>query len=45
MKRSDAGLSVYSIGPDGGDDGGPVPSGDDRVEDANDDIGLVMAIE
>ena len=45
MKRSDAGLSVYSIGPDGGDDGGPAPSGDDRVEDANDDIGLAMAIE
>ena len=45
MKRGDAGLSVYSIGPDGGDDGGPAPSGDDRVEDANDDIGLVMAIE
>ena len=43
MKRGDAGLSVYSIGPDGGDDGGPAPSGDDRVEDANDDIGLVMA--
>jgi len=45
MKRGDAGLSVYSIGPDGGDDGGPAPSGDDRVEDANDDIGLVMAIK
>ena len=43
MKRGNAGLSVYSIGPDGGDDGGPAPSGDDRVEDANDDIGLVMA--
>ena len=41
MKRSDAGLSVYSIGPDGGDDGGP-PPWRDAAPDGNDDVGFVM---
>jgi hypothetical protein len=44
MKRGDAGLSVYSIGPDGEDDGGPPPGGE-AAEDGDDDIGLVMAVE
>lgn len=38
MKRSDGGLSVYSVGPNGKDDGGP--GHDDR--EASDDIGFVM---
>jgi hypothetical protein len=42
MKRGDAGLSVYSIGPDGGDDGGP-PPWRDSAPDGNDDVGFVMA--
>ena len=41
MKRGDAGLSVYSIGPDGGDDGGPPPRSE-AARDGNDDVGLVM---
>ena len=41
MKRSDAGLSVYSIGPDGGDDGGP-PPWRDAAPEGNDDVGFVM---
>jgi len=41
MKRGDAGLSVYSIGPDGGDDGGP-PPWRDPAPDGNDDVGFVM---
>jgi len=41
MKRGDAGLSVYSIGPDGGDDGGP-PPWRDSAPDGNDDVGFVM---
>ena len=41
MKRGDAGLSVYSIGPDGGDDGGPLPWRDAAPE-GNDDVGFVM---
>jgi hypothetical protein len=40
-KRTDAGLAVYSVGPDGEDDGGPVPPGAENV-DGNDDVGLVM---
>ena len=41
MKRSDAGLSVYSIGPDGGDDGGP-PPWRDAAPEGNDDVGFVI---
>lgn len=43
MKRSDAGLAVYSVGPDGADDDGPPPRGTD-AEEGNDDVGLVMAV-
>ena len=43
MKQTDDGLLVYSIGPDGEDDGGPVAPGADKVE-GNDDIGLRMAL-
>ena len=43
MKRSDAWLSVYSVGRDGADHGGPPPRGDD-AEDGNDDVGLMMSI-
>lgn len=44
MKRGDAGLSVYSIGPDGGDDGGP-PPWRDAAPEGNDDVGLLMAVQ
>jgi hypothetical protein len=43
MKRTDDALLVYSIGPDGEDDGGPVALGADKVE-GNDDVGLRMAL-
>jgi hypothetical protein len=43
MKRTDDALLVYSIGPDGEDDGGPVAPGADKVE-GNDDVGLRMAL-
>jgi len=43
MKQTDDGIVVYSIGPDGQDDGGPVAPGADKVE-GNDDIGLRMAL-
>lgn len=43
MKRGDTGLSVYSIGPDGGDDGGP-PPWRDAAPEGNDDVGFVMTI-
>ena len=43
MKQTDDGLLVYSIGPDGEDDGGPVAPGADKVE-GNDDVGLRMAL-
>jgi hypothetical protein len=43
MKRTDNALLVYSIGPDGEDDGGPVAPGADKVE-GNDDVGLRMAL-
>jgi len=43
MKRTDDTLLVYSIGPDGEDDGGPVAPDADKVE-GNDDIGLWMAL-
>jgi len=42
MKRSDDGIAVYSVGPDGNDDGGPVPPGEEAAE-GNDDVGFVMA--
>lgn len=42
-KRTDDGWVVYSVGPDGGDDGGPVPAGADPAE-GNDDIGLRPAL-
>jgi hypothetical protein len=43
MKRTDDAIVVYSIGPDGEDDGGPVAPGTDKVE-GNDDVGLRMAL-
>ena len=43
MKQTDDALLVYSIGPDGEDDGGPVAPGADKVE-GNDDVGLRMAL-
>ena len=44
MKRSDDGIAVYSVGPDGRDDGGPAPLREE-AEEGNDDVGLVMAVE
>jgi hypothetical protein len=44
MKRSDAGIAVYSVGPDSTDDGGPPPWREEAPE-GNDDIGFVMAVE
>jgi hypothetical protein len=41
-KRGDDGWVVYSVGPDGEDDGGPVPAGADPSE-GNDDVGLWLA--
>jgi hypothetical protein len=42
LKRTDdGGLVVYSVGPDGEDDGGPPPRGTDRPKE-NDDVGLRM---
>lgn len=38
-RSADGDLVVWSVGPDGEDDGGPVPVGAERVE-GNDDIGL-----
>ena len=43
MKRIDDALVVYSVGPDGEDDGGPGTLGTDKVE-GNDDVGLRMAL-
>lgn len=43
MKRSDDGIAVYSVGPDGHDDGGPVLPGEEAAE-GNDDVGFVMAV-
>jgi hypothetical protein len=40
MKRTDDTVVVYSVGPDGEDDGGPV----DDWADGNDDVGLWMAL-
>jgi hypothetical protein len=41
LKQTDAAVVAYSVGPDGADDGGPVPPGAETVE-GNDDVGLVM---
>lgn len=38
-RSADGALVVWSVGPDGEDDGGPVPAGAEAVE-GNDDIGL-----
>ena len=43
MKQTDDALLVYSVGPDGEDDGGPVAPAADKVE-GNDDVGLRMAL-
>jgi hypothetical protein len=43
MERTDDAVVVYSVGPDGEDDGGPVAPGADKV-DGNDDVGLRMAL-
>ena len=42
-KRTDCEWLVYSVGPDGEDDGGPVPPGAEKSQ-ANDDFGLRMAL-
>jgi len=41
MKRADETLAVYSVGPDGEDDGGPPPRGEE-ADDGNDDVGFVI---
>ncbi|MFM7138418.1 MAG: hypothetical protein ACKO1M_15355, partial [Planctomycetota bacterium] len=41
-KRTDEGWVVYSVGPDGEDDGGPEAPGADMIE-GNDDVGLRLA--
>lgn len=41
-KRVDDAWLVYSVGPDGEDDGGPVPDGMEPAE-GNDDVGLRLA--
>lgn len=43
FKRADGHWVVYSFGPDGEDDGGPLPMGAEAVA-GNDDIGLRMAL-
>jgi hypothetical protein len=43
VRRTDADWTVYSVGPDGDDDGGPVPA-DAEKRDDNDDIGLTMKL-
>jgi len=43
MKRAGEAIVVYSVGPDGEDDGGPVAPGADAVA-GNDDVGLRMAV-
>jgi hypothetical protein len=43
MKRTDDAMLIYSIGPDGENDGGPPTPGGDKVE-GNDDVGLRMAL-
>lgn len=41
-KQTDDGWVVYSVGPDGEDDGGPQPEGPEAVE-GNDDVGLTLS--
>jgi len=41
-KRTDSGWVVYSVGPDGEDDGGPEPP-DAKAVEGNDDVGLRLA--
>jgi hypothetical protein len=41
-KRPDDAWVVYSVGPDGEDDGGPAPDGEE-VAEGNDDVGLRLA--
>lgn len=43
-KLADGTWAVWSVGPDGEDDGGPLPPESDRV-DGNDDVGLRMAVQ
>lgn len=43
VKTGADGWLVYSVGPDGEDDGGPVPAGAKPVE-GNDDVGLRLAV-
>ncbi|MEI6255527.1 MAG: hypothetical protein WCQ77_02675 [Planctomycetota bacterium] len=43
LKQSGADWSVYSVGPDGEDDGGPVPAGAEKPQ-GNDDVGLRMGL-
>jgi hypothetical protein len=41
-KRTDSGWVVYSVGPDGEDDGGPEPP-DAKAVEGNDDVGMRLA--
>lgn len=43
LKRADGSWTVYCVGPDGEDDGGPLPAGADAIE-GHDDIGLRLAL-
>ena len=43
LKNGNATWTVYSVGPDGEDDGGPPAPGAEKVE-GNDDVGLRMAL-
>ncbi|RLS77987.1 MAG: hypothetical protein DWI03_05200 [Planctomycetota bacterium] len=43
-KRSVDGWVVYSVGPDGEDDGGPADGGVD-ADEGNDDVGLQLAVD
>lgn len=44
MLRTDDGIAVYSVGPNGEDDGGPTSPRED-ADAENDDVGFVMAID
>jgi hypothetical protein len=43
VKTGDEAWLVYSVGPDGEDDGGPPPAGAEPAE-GNDDVGLRLAV-
>ena len=43
LRRTDTEWTIYSVGPDGEDDGGPVPADAEKRED-NDDVGLSMKL-